>query len=200
MALIYFLHSGDLVPRYIGVTTNTLARRKMRHIDRAKNINKSNQRSSFWVLENCERLCIELIEEVNDEVRYDAEKFWISKYRSEGFDLLNETAGGPGMSGYSFSQDSREKMSKSHKARDVTGAKNPNFGKKISEAQKLKISLANSGENSGAAKLTAAQAKSIFEENQKGTSYRDLAEKYSMSKDAIWQICTKRSWRSIHNG
>ena len=75
----------------------------------------------------------------------EREIYYISYYRSLGFDLTNMTVGGDGRPGYVISRETREKIGKYHKGKvlsDETKQKirNAKIGKKVSEETKAKIS------------------------------------------------------------
>lgn len=76
---------------------------------------------------------------------FSAEKYYIKWFKTNtsrygnkyGYNL---TDGGEGASGFVQSEETRRRKSLS-----FSGSKNPNFGKQLSEAQKLAISVANTG-------------------------------------------------------
>jgi len=88
--------ADDGVIRYIGHTTQKLGKRLALHKAQAKN----NRRAvCLWVLERLAAgFSIRIIELMRNAMPSD-EAVFISKYRSDGFDLLNETADGYGTHG-----------------------------------------------------------------------------------------------------
>ena len=105
---IYYLHRGDNIPCYIGRTKNKLQDRVVSH-RRVKN----------------EPLYeIEIIDKV--ENHKEEEEFYITMFKSWGFELENKNKGGGGASFHT--QASRNKMSKSRKNRKIT------WGDKISKS------------------------------------------------------------------
>ena len=95
--------------RYVGMTTKSLYERKRGHINKfKKNINgkKSHKEAWFKSLYNINILndikIIE-IEECDNDILYDREKFWIEKYINDGYKLTNLKDGGNNSSGYRLS-------------------------------------------------------------------------------------------------
>jgi hypothetical protein len=74
-AKIYFLHSGDKVPRYIGSTTQDLKVRRQNH---ASDFRLGSPKIK-WA-KSVERVEIELIEECKIAARYDREAYWTEVY------------------------------------------------------------------------------------------------------------------------
>ncbi len=105
---IYYLHRGDNIPCYIGKTKNKLQDRVVAH-RRTKN----------------EPLYeIEMIDKV--ENHREEEEFYITMFKSWGFELENKNKGGGGSPFHT--QSTRDKMSRNHKGRICT------WGDKISKS------------------------------------------------------------------
>lgn len=66
---------------------------------------------------------------------FKAEEFFIKSFREQGYDLVNQTDGGEGASGYKHTDEVKLKMRAN------------NLGKTLTEEHKLKISNSLSGEN-----------------------------------------------------
>lgn len=89
---IYYLHNGDFIPRYVGLTTKELDYRLSQHLnDKRHNPHKIN-----WIKKNKNNIDIVCIEEGNFSTNTLKEKeiYWIKRLKSLGFNLLNATEGG----------------------------------------------------------------------------------------------------------
>lgn len=124
--LIYTLTDpNSLQVRYVGKTTRSLNRRWHEHL-RSKN--KSHTVS--WIkslLNKDQRPIIELLDESSQEMWQIDEKYWISQFKSWGFNLTNDKEGGQGGT---HSEETRQKMSKTRKGRKYS------WGDKISASLK----------------------------------------------------------------
>jgi len=80
----------------------------------------------------------------SDNEAKEEEKKCIAIYKEFGYTLYNMTDGGEGITGYKFSEESKQKMSKSHIGLQ-SGENSPNFGTSLSEETKRKIGLKNKG-------------------------------------------------------
>jgi hypothetical protein len=89
---IYYLHSGDFIPRYVGLTTKDISVRLSQHlVDRRHNPHKVN-----WIKKHKRNIEFVLIEEgffSIDELK-NKEIYWIDRLKSLGYNLLNATEGG----------------------------------------------------------------------------------------------------------
>lgn len=106
-----------------------------------------------------------------------------------------------GMLGQQHKEETKKKQSNAHLAEKnpmygKIGELNPNYGKKHSEEQNKKQSIANSGENSATAKLTWKEVNDIRALNLTlfSISHKTLADWYGVSKATIHHILTMRSW------
>jgi len=129
MVIIYALsdESGEI--RYVGKTKQYLKQRLYSHIKECYSGRKSHKIS--WIkslLKNDKRPIISILETVEEDNWQHWEKYWIEKLRNEGCNLTNLTEGGQGGNGYSHTEESKQRMSKSKK------------GRKLSDEQKLKLS------------------------------------------------------------
>jgi len=124
---------------YIGKTVQDIERRKIAHISKATN-KKSNtyfHRSIYkYGKDSFDWIVLESvgITEVND-----AEKFWISYFKSIGADLYNLTNGGDGgdhRTGKTNSVETRLKISQSQ-----LGSKNHMYGKVYTDQERLNLSM-----------------------------------------------------------
>ena len=69
------------------------------------------------------------------------EKYWIAKYRRDGFILYNLSDGGEGNPGYKHTAETKLKLSQSHK-----GLPSANKGNKYSEEMRKQMSIRNKGQ------------------------------------------------------
>ena len=107
---IYSLSDENNNIRYIGKSNNP----KNRLYSHLKE-DKSNPHKYNWLKSIIKRgfyPILTIIEEVQFEDWQIREKYWISHFRLNGFDLLNITDGGDGGNGYKHSIKSRMKMRK----------------------------------------------------------------------------------------
>jgi hypothetical protein len=123
---IYSLSDENHNIKYIG-KTSCLKRRLNDHICESKK--GINTRKNRWILSLLKRNVIPLME-IIDEVPSSEWEFWeifyISLFKSWGFQLTNNTVGGNGTG---------------------SGINNPNYGKKLTEEHKKKCSIKLSGKN-----------------------------------------------------
>ena len=110
---IYYLHTGNNTPFYIGKTNNLLKR-------------KLNHKKSFG-----NDIIIEILDEVSDQEWKFWEKHYISLFRSWGFKLENKNRGGNGSE--KFPEEAKLKLSKKFKGRTC-----PNKGKKFNNVASKK--------------------------------------------------------------
>lgn len=146
---IYTLkHPDTLEVRYVGKTVRSLSRRLGNHIDNAKR-SRHNKHLSNWILSilsNGKRPIIELIEEVDNSVWQEREKYWITQYPN----LINLTEGGDGCRGFLHDEATRIKCGKTNIGRKHTqefkdAISNRLKGINLTEEHKAKIGLANKG-------------------------------------------------------
>lgn len=97
--------------RYIGMTTKTLKRRIREHMAESK---KGKNRRCKWIrsLVKIElKPKIEFLDEVCTELGNQTEIYWIEQFKHWGFNLVNGTKGGSGISGYCLSEEHKRKIS-----------------------------------------------------------------------------------------
>jgi hypothetical protein len=94
--------------RYLGKTTQQISKRYNTHIS-----TKGTSKKANWIKtlkeQNLKPL-IKVIDTVTNDWEF-WEEYWISNLKLLGFDLLNQTLGGEGQSGYSPSEETRKKWS-----------------------------------------------------------------------------------------
>lgn len=146
---IYTLkHPDTLEIRYIGKTVRSLSRRLGNHIANAKG-NKHNKHLSNWILNILslgKRPIIELIEEVDNSIWQERERYWISQYPN----LINLTIGGDGCTGFLHDIETRIKCGIVNKGRKHTEEFKEAMSKRLkgislTEEHKAKIGLSNRG-------------------------------------------------------
>ena len=130
--------------RYVGVTKRTLKKRMRQHIHDAKTgvmTHKSN-----WIrqlLKEHRRPIIDIIDIVPEYDWAFWEQYWIAQLKSWGFRLVNETMGGEGTLGNKGWKHSE--ITKSTIRSKNSGINSYNFGKRLTEEWKQKISDSLSG-------------------------------------------------------
>lgn len=95
--------------RYIGKSNNP-RRRLYQHINDKSNLHKFNWLNS--IIKRGSKPIIEIIEKVSVDIWQEREIYWISKFKEDGFDLINLTLGGDGGNGMKHTEESREKIRK----------------------------------------------------------------------------------------
>lgn len=134
---------------YIGKTLSRLGQRKNEHISGAKTtkytsalhlaINKYGADGFTWeIVDKC----------LFSDQLGELEKYYIKKLNCKAPIGYNLTNGGEGVPGYKHSEETRRKMSESHKGKRV-GEKNPMFGKHPSPETIEKIRISSAGERNG---------------------------------------------------
>lgn len=112
---IYALCEPDNTPRYVGKTVRYLHERHKAHIREAKR--RPRLPVHHWIAKRIVQkdwLVIRLLEYVRPGADWAArERFWITKYREQGHNLLNLTEGGEGLAGHVFTAEHREKIAAS---------------------------------------------------------------------------------------
>jgi len=89
---IYYLHSGDFMPRYVGLTTkNGFVRLSQHLVDKRHNPHKVN-----WIKKHKDSVDFVLIEQGDFSIQQlkNKEIYWIDRLRTLGYKLLNATEGG----------------------------------------------------------------------------------------------------------
>jgi ribonuclease BN (tRNA processing enzyme) len=114
MVIIYSLKDPNTLEiRYVGKTTSELKTRFDSHCCN-QNIYRKNY-SAQWIksliLQN-KKPIIEIIEIVEDNIWQEKEKYWIKKFKQEGFKLTNMTEGGDvGCKGYKHTEKAKLNIS-----------------------------------------------------------------------------------------
>ena len=153
MGLIYKITNLVNNKIYIGKTVKTLEKRKKDHCSNAKT-NSSNMYISKAIKKYGEENFIwEILfeeEDITDLELNEKEKYFIRLFNSRNNKVVyNLTDGGVGITGYTFTEESRKKMSKtSINNNSHAGINNPMYNKQHSEESKKLMSI-NRGDTSG---------------------------------------------------
>ena len=112
---IYVLKDPDtLEVRYVGKTVDTLIGRLGQHIKESIKRKDSNQtHKTNWINSILESKKIPIIEEVDECPWKESEAleiYYIAKYKSEGYNLVNGTEGGEGVLGRQLEEQSLTKL------------------------------------------------------------------------------------------
>lgn len=119
--------------RYVGITKKTVDERIKDHLKMAKT--NPNRWVYHWindVLGTGLSLLVDVLEETNNCVLCERERYWILYGKENGWRLTNATDGGEGVSGYKFTEEAREKISKSN----LEKWSDPAFREKVLNARK----------------------------------------------------------------
>lgn len=170
MSYIYGLwDSRTYELRYIGKADNPQSRLQA-HINEAKRGGRRHKDN--WIrnlLKDGLIPEIEILEECTKDNWEEIEREWIREAREKGARLVNVTIGGEGVSGYSFTEEHKAKLSDSHKGKKVW-----NKGIPCTEEHKEKIRQANTGhkhteesKKKMSERIKEAKKNSVWSENQK---------------------------------
>jgi group I intron endonuclease len=156
---IYILSYNDDI-RYVGRTFN-LNKRLKQHINES---NKNNTHKSNWI-RKVKNINIEIVDVCSEDNYSFWEQHYISLYRSWGFNLLNKTIGGEGLTGYRHTN-----KFKIWKSNSMIGEKNHFYGKKHTlETRKIISEVDRYGEkNSMYGKKHKKKSKSIMSNKKIG--------------------------------
>lgn len=204
MVKIYALKCPiSLEVRYVGKTSQSLSKRMNCHrytYDKSHRTNwfKSLKEKGFIPI-------IELIEEVEENVWPEKERFWIAHFKAQGAILCNGTDGGRGgRSGVSHSEETRRKMSLAQKGKKVppevvAKTKATLMGRIVPDDQKAKMRIGQKirwekGEIAGNSKLTPEIVQKIRNNIDKST-LTEMARAANVSKITIWHIKKRHTWK-----
>lgn len=152
MAIIYQLTNRLNGLIYVGCTSDI--KRRMREHKyymrrRTNDLYKAMRTYGFNAFE------LSIIEEVDDNIKFDREKYWIAKLGSMNPSIgYNRTIGGTGTIGYIFTEQDLKKKSENLKgkykpsAEQIERVRNLNKGKHLSKEVREKISKAHIGKPS----------------------------------------------------
>lgn len=135
---IYTISDNNGNVRYIGKTLN-FKRRQREHI---KCYSKSNTYKNNWIkslIKNGDYPVISILDEAEYEDSAFFETYWISQFKSWGFNLTNLTDGGDGTFGYKMTENQKQKMRKPKSEEHKENLRNTLIGRKLSEEWKDNI-------------------------------------------------------------
>ena len=206
------IESGDI--RYIGQTRKTLQERLKGHLRDTQKTHKTN-----WIKKNKTNINIILLEE-NIKTKEEIcakEVYYISEYKREGYRLVNTTNGGEGWFGTEFTEEHKSNISKNHA--DVSGAKNPMYGKTHTKEtmRQIKDKIKIWNESGGYSETQLANLRESMTGNKnpnsklneqivleirnrfisENISYVQLSIEYGVNPPAIYKIIKKISWKHI---
>jgi len=128
---IYSISDENEIVRYIGKSNNP-RRRLYQHINEKSNIHKYNWIKS--IIKREKSPIVNIVDEVPENEWEFWEQYWISQFKSWGFNLLNATDVGEGAINYKHTSESKQKMRVSKLGTTLPIEQR----KKISESVKLK--------------------------------------------------------------
>ena len=188
---IYVLkHPDTLEIRYVGKTVRSLNRRLGNHIANAKG-NKHNKHLSNWImsiLKEGKRPIIELIEECDNSVWEEREKYWISQYNN----LINLTEGGDGCIGFIHNSETINKLRLINLGRKHTEEFKKAMSKRLkgishSKEHSAKIAKANTG------KKASEETKKRLSESHKGIVQSEESKRKRSETIKAWWAKRKSS-------
>ncbi len=177
--------------RYIGFTSKILEKRLHQHIHRAKYHTKVTFHVTCWIrklLKNNLTPIIEHLDYCDDDTWQQYERYWISQFKTWGFNLTNHTDGGDGM--LNPSKETREKLSKSLKGKIRTKEQIENHrkaitGRKMSEEHKQKH-RENASQYWKGKKLNPETIKKMIVSKQGFKHSQESKNKISENNAKIW--------------
>lgn len=222
--VVYGLHSGNGVIRYVGISQN-LVKRFWEHKNRA--IAGGKLPSQCWIrkygVENIQYEILQVCETYDELLTW--EPIWIESFRSLGYGLLNVTDGGEGHVGYMATPETRAKQSAALKGRKlspehIAKISAGNRGKIISQesrdrmsaAQRLRPAPSEStrekirqrtlasgkvGELASQSKLSNQDALAIVEKRKKGFLMRELADEYGVTRKTVSSLLSGKTWSTV---
>lgn len=177
--------------RYVGITKNSLSKRFSQHLVERRN---NKRKSWFSSLERKGLLPkIELLDEVEDDLWIDEEKFYISYFRFLGFNLVNMTEGGDRIE---MTEEIRNKIRIKHLGKIVSDETKAKISKaslenrigyysKFSEEEVIKLRILKQQKKDGIKPLDFYKKKII---------QKDLANNVIKIWDSISSCCKENNW------
>lgn len=200
---IYTLSDPDTEEiRYIGKTKNSLLYRLQQHVYEAFR-HKSHKAS--WVkslLKQDKMPIIELLDSTSENWQ-ELEVYWISQFKTWGFNLVNMTDGGDGNNNQVMTEETKKKISETLKGRKrpedvIKKISESHKGKKLTKSTRQKLKNINLGKIQSEA-TKAKRYKSVLLISESGeiierfNSLKEAAEKHSCRKGSISNVCYGRA-------
>lgn len=139
----------------------------------------------------------------------DSEIFYITYLKSLGAELYNLTGGGEGCAGRVLYEETKKKISESHKGLKHTEEtkrkiskinnerfKDPTYKEKITRINQ-EMAKQRSGENNNFSKLNISDVIEIRNKYKSGTTYNQLALEYKVSNKNIGHIVRYKTWKNV---
>ena len=173
--------------QYVGKTVQSVNKRKYHHIYNVNNGSQYHFHRAIRKYGKSNFIWESIFTANNEETLNKKEIEFIEKYGTykNGY---NMTLGGEGTSGFTLSKESREKLRIAMLGRKLAP---------ISDEVKLKLSIAQWGENSRTVKITEKDARNIIFKLIKGVSKQLLADKYDLNIQSIYDIQYRKTWKHI---
>lgn len=153
---------------------------------------------------------IEVIDGTEEDIR-KREQYWLDYYRSYDYNLgYNISHYAIGGGGYEVSDDTRQKLSESHKGKVHSeetkkkmseikqGEHNPFYGKFHTEETKAQMRKSHQGEKSINAKLTELDVIEILRMLCEYASAMEIRNKYNISQTTLNNIKNKNRWGYLY--
>jgi group I intron endonuclease len=222
---IYAIQNNITGHAYIGQTRVNFGDRRDCNFAKLRNNKHDNKLLqedwNKYKEENYSFVVLEVVKDVG--LLDDKERLWIRKYKNNNlsFNIADGGKGAPGVHlseetkriigeknringlGRKASDDTRKKMSDSHKGRPVPEylremRRQRMLGTKMSDEAKMKSSLSHSGENSHMAKYTKEQilrARELYDSGCK--DYALISKDTGIVKSAIYAIVKRKRWKYV---
>ena len=201
--------------RYVGKSNNP-TKRLYCHIGRTEKNHKYCWLKSL--ANEGHQPLLDIIDEVPIDEWVFWERYWIAQFRAWGFNLTNLTDGGEGFASGNLNpahlSHVKELKSKTHKGKTIsqamrdsiseklTGRKNPEHSKRmtgrtITKEQRNTASVSMRGKNSSLKEEQVKGIKTLLKNNFENLTYRQIGEKFNVSKDIIKKIKYEKAWVHI---
>ncbi len=172
---IYTL-SDDNSIRYIGKSDDPDGRLK-EHIKKSKNSKSRKDKWILSVLKNNKIPVMEILEETGLENWEQREIYWISQFKTWGFDIVNGTDGGEGSNGFKDRKHTTETIEKCR----IAAKLNKNI-------------CPPKGSKNGKSKLTEKKVIEIKKLLDEGNTRYNISRLYNVSKTNITKIANRQIW------
>lgn len=166
MGIIYTATNTTNSKVYVGMTTNTLSKRKTQHKWHAQNTTRDSYFYRAIRKHGWDSFTWDIVAETNDiDILNTLEIFYVDYYNSmnPNFGYNIATPGPAQMLGRKHSDETKKKMSKSQQ-----GENNPQFGKKHTKEHRKKISEAGKGNKNRLGCKHSEEAKKKISKANKG--------------------------------